>query len=100
MLTISFIYFRQGKCLKGTYGGCGGNGNNFSTKNKCKIACSPHVSSSTYTGPQQHFDGGSFIGGIIFVFGITILSFSAYKYWKARKNDNQFVYIGIDDSSI
>ncbi|EPB79135.1 Kunitz/Bovine pancreatic trypsin inhibitor domain protein [Ancylostoma ceylanicum] len=32
-----------GKCVKFIYGGCGGNGNNFETKNECRSACFAYI---------------------------------------------------------
>ncbi|EYC07963.1 hypothetical protein Y032_0068g222 [Ancylostoma ceylanicum] len=38
------FYFdrKTGKCESFTFGGCGGNGNNFMTKAECMVACSKH----------------------------------------------------------
>ncbi|XP_025033037.1 chelonianin-like [Python bivittatus] len=46
------------RCLTFTYGGCGGNPNNFRTRRSCELACSPSPPGKpgTCPSPTAHLD--------------------------------------------
>ncbi|CAD7084382.1 unnamed protein product [Hermetia illucens] len=51
----------------------------------------PSPSTTTTVKPPpncRHFDGPSFIGGIVLTIGLLAISFVAYKFYKARNERN------------
>ena len=58
--------YKEKKCGKFIYGGCGGNENNFETLEDCQKRCRPNIPGTCSTSIQIDMDNQFFVLGGIF----------------------------------